>query len=147
MASYAVDTLRQPMTATGIVEAVREWEEAADGRRRPSERQARDEGTGMPLWGVEVLYGQTSFGRESTVTAKVTVGSVERPAPGRLTPIGFVGLVVEVRTNRAGGFTEVWSAEAVLAPAERAAGKPAAGSSSTSTSASGSGSGSSVSAA
>jgi hypothetical protein len=101
------------MTATGIVEPVREWDEGADGRRRPSERQARDEGTGMPLWGVEVLYVQSTFGRLATVTARVTVGAVERPGLAALSPIGFAGLVVEVRTNKAGGLVESWSAEAV----------------------------------
>jgi hypothetical protein len=113
MPSFAVDSERQPMTATGIVEPVREWDEGADGKRRPSERQARDEGTGMPLWGVEVLYVQSTFGRLATVTARVTVGAVERPGMAALSPIGFGGLVVEVRTNKAGGLVESWSAEAV----------------------------------
>jgi hypothetical protein len=140
MATYAVDSLRQPMTATGIVEPVREWDETPDGRRRPSDRQARDERTGMPLWAVEVLYGQTSFGRESTVCAKVTVGAVEQPTPARLTPVGFTGLRVEMRVNKAGGFTEVWSAEALMSPersgkAGSSSGGAPAGSSSASSSA------------
>lgn len=111
MASYAVDSVRQPMTATGIVEPVVEWEETPEGKRRPSERQARNEDTGMPLWAVEVLYIQTTFGRKSTVTAKVTVGGEDEPKPAPLTSIGFLGLRVEARTNKAGGFVEVWSAE------------------------------------
>lgn len=114
MATYAVDSIRQPMIATAIVEPVMEWDEMPDGRRRPSERQARNEDTGMPLWGVEVLYTQTSFGRESSVTAKVTVGAQEQPSPIRLRPIGFVGLRVEARANKAGGFVEVWSAESLM---------------------------------
>ena len=114
MATYAVDSIRQPMIATAIVEPVMEWDELPDGRRRPSERQARNEDTGMPLWAVEVLYTQTSFGRESSVTAKVTVGAVEQPSPVRLRPIGFVGLRVEARANKAGGFVEVWSAESLM---------------------------------
>lgn len=117
MATYEVDSMRQPMIATAIVEAVMEWEETPDGRRRPSERQAHHDATGMPLWGVEVLYTQTSFGRESTVAAKVTVGAEELPKPGRLAPIGFVGLRVDARTNKAGGFVEIWSAESLMAPA------------------------------
>ena len=114
MATYAVDSVRQPMIATAIVEPIMEWEETPDGRRRPSERQARNEDTGMPLWGVEVLYTQTSFGRESSVTAKVTVGAEAQPSPARLGPIGFVGLRVEARANKAGGFVEVWSAESLI---------------------------------
>ncbi len=124
MPSYAVDSSRQSMTATGIVEAVREWEEGLDGRRRPSDRQARDENTGMPLWGVEVLYMQTAFGRISTTTAKVTVGALEEPKPAPLTAIGFSGLTVEARTNKSGGFTENWFAEG-LAEAPKAASRPA----------------------
>jgi hypothetical protein len=114
MATYAVDSVRQPMTATGIVEPIMEWDERPDGTRRPSERQARNEDTGMPLWGVEVLYTQTSFGRESTVTAKVAAGAEQQPVPARLGPIGFVGLRVEARANKAGGFVEVWSAESLI---------------------------------
>ena len=117
MATYAVDSIRQPMIATAIVEPVVEWEETPDGRRRPSDRQARNEDTGMPLWAVEVLYTQTSFGRASTVTAKVTVGAEQQPVPGRLSPVGFTGLRVEARANKAGGFVEVWSAEALMEPA------------------------------
>ena len=59
-------------------------------------------------------YTQTSFGRDSTVTAKVTVGAQQQPVPTRLAPIGFVGLRVEARANKAGGFVEVWSAEALI---------------------------------
>jgi hypothetical protein len=102
MPKYSVDSVRQPMTATGIVDAIPEWEETPEGRRRPSDRQARNEDTGMPLWGVEVLYIQTAFGRRS------------KPAP--LTAIGFENLGVEVRTNKVGGLVEIWSADGVIEP-------------------------------
>ena len=118
MPSFAVDSMRQPMTATGIVEEVREWEETPEGRRRPSDRQARNENTGMPLWAVEVLYIQTSFGRRSTVTAKVVVDAQEEPKPSPLTPIGFTGLQVDVRVNKAGGFIEAWSAGSLMESAK-----------------------------
>ncbi|MGL5825363.1 MAG: hypothetical protein ACRCYU_11185, partial [Nocardioides sp.] len=68
MSSYCVDGERQVMFATGIVAEVPEWEEGKDGKRRPTKDQARDEGeggTGWPLWGVEVLYTSTSWGRTS----------------------------------------------------------------------------------
>ena len=123
MPSYAVDSIRQPMTATGIVEEVHEWEETPDGRRRPSETQARNEATGMPMWAVEVLYIQSSFGRKSTVTAKVTVHSKDEPKPSPLTPIGFAGLRVETRVNKAGGFIEAWVAEN-LVEAPKSAARP-----------------------
>ena len=126
MGSYAVDSIRQPMTGTGIVEAVMEWEETPDGRRRPSETQARNEATGMPIWAVEVLYIQTTFGRKSTVTAKVTVEAQEEPKVAPLTPIAFNGLSVDVRVNKAGGLVEVWSADSILEPA-KASGTRASG--------------------
>jgi hypothetical protein len=130
MPSYAVDSTRQPMTATGIVEPVMEWEETPEGRRRPTDKQSRNQATRMPLWAVEVLYIQTAFGRKSTTTAKVTVDSQEEPKPAPLSPIGFTGLRAEVRVNKAGGFVEMWSADSVLErtrsadapkPAEKAA--------------------------
>lgn len=130
MPSYAVDSTRQPMTATGIVEEVKEWEKTPEGKRRPSEKQARNEATGMPLWAVEVLYIQTSFGRKSTVTARVTVDAQEEPKLSPLTPIGFNGLRVDVRVNKAGGLLEVWSADSLLEarknPTNRPAGEKAA---------------------
>ena len=126
MSRFPVESSRQSMIATGIVEPVNEWMETADGKRRPSDVQATDENTGMFLWGVEVLYTQTSFGRESSVTAKVTVGAKDKPSPQKLTPIAFTGLEVEVRTNRAGGLTEVWYAEALADQPTVDAAKPGA---------------------
>lgn len=123
MPSYAIDSTQQSMTATGIVEAVKEWEETADGRRRPSDKQARNEDTGMPLWAVEVLYVQTSFGRRSTVTARVIVDSIDEPKAVPLTAITFGGLRVEVRANKAGVLVESWTAES-LADGIKAAARP-----------------------
>jgi len=101
---YAVDSKRQAMRSTGIVNEVFEWVER-DGKRKPSETQARDEDTGMLLWAVEVLYRQVSFGRESNTTGTVTVGSPVKP-------VSFVGQSVEVRVIKASGsLTESWRAE------------------------------------
>jgi hypothetical protein len=118
MPSYAVESMRQAMTATGIVAPVFEWVDKPEGGRRQSDTQARNEATGMPLWEVEVLHIQSSFGRLSTATAKVVVDAPEEPHPAPLTPIGFTGLRVEVRINRAGGWSEYWSADSVLEPAK-----------------------------
>ena len=118
MSFYAVDSKRQSMRSTGIVNEVKEWEEK-DGRRRPSEIQARDEDTGMPKWQVEVVYKQTSYGRESMATGVVEVGGVDRPVTGEFAKVEFVGLAVEVRVNKAGGLVEMWHAER-LAEADKA---------------------------
>lgn len=114
MPSYAVESTRQAMTATGIVAPVFEWIDKPEGGRRQSDQQARNDATGMPLWEVEVLHIQSSFGRLSTATAKVVVDAQEQPVLAPLTPIGFTGLRVEVRINKAGGWAEYWSAETIL---------------------------------
>ncbi len=68
----------------------------------------------MPLWAVEVLYRQVSFGRESNTTGTVTVGSPVRPVLGEFAPVAFVGLTVEVRVIKASGsLAESWRAEAL----------------------------------
>ncbi|MGL5857877.1 MAG: hypothetical protein ACRC35_05625 [Angustibacter sp.] len=113
MPNYAVDSSRQPMIATGVVGVVQEWEDKPGGGRRPSDRQARDEGTGMPLWQVEVLYQQTAYGRVSSVTAMVAVGAPEQPVVPTLGLVSFTGLRAEVRTTKAGGLVESWTAEAL----------------------------------
>lgn len=123
MTSYAVDSKRQHMRATGIVNEVRDWVEGADGKRRPGAEQARDENTGMPLWDLEVLYRQTSFGRESNVTGSVRVGAIERPRVTEFAPVSFNNLAVEVRINRAGGLVESWHADGLDEKATTARGQ------------------------
>ncbi|SRR5580765_898453 len=129
MTSYAVDSKRQAMRSTGIVNEVKDWVDAPDGKRRPAETQARDEDTGMPLWEVEVLYKQIAFGRESNTTGVVRVGSPVRPVMAEFAPVSFVGLSVECRVTKAGGLSESWRAEQVDDKVA-AAGPPASGSAS-----------------
>jgi hypothetical protein len=131
MATYAIDSGRTTLVGTGIVEPVMDWTETADGSRRPSEHQARDEATGMPLWGVEVLYQQSAWGRAATVTARVTVGAPAQPMVGQFAPVAFRGLTVDVRVNRkTGALSETWRAEEITAPtsASEAASTAATGS-------------------
>jgi hypothetical protein len=113
MPVYAVNSKEQSMTATGIVQAVVEWEDGPAGKRRPSDRQEKDEQTGLPLWLVEVMYLMVAFGRESTATSMVRVPCSARPEVQPLTRIEFDGLRCEVRTNKGGGFEERWSASAI----------------------------------
>lgn len=125
MTAYAVDSKRQGMRSTGIVEEVFEWVEL-DGKRRPSDVQAREEESGMPLWSVEVIYQQATWGRTATVTSKVTVGMPQQPVLAEFEPIEFVDLVAEVRTNKAGGLVESWSANRVVdgKPTSQSSGQP-----------------------
>ena len=127
---YEVDSERQAMVATGVEPSpVMVWEEVG-GKRRPSEtEQERDPDTGMPLWQIEVMYRQSVFGRDKTVTAMVKCGAVDTPKVGQFAPVSFRNLAVEVRTNRSGGATEYWTAEE-FAPAKGAAPSSSGGSAS-----------------
>lgn len=127
MPSYAVDSKRQGLRATGIVNEVTEWvEDPATGRRRSTDVQSRDADSGMPLWAVEIFYKQTAFGREAHATTTVRVGSPVRPVVREFGPVEFVGLVVEVRTSKAGGVVEIWHAEGMTGqPAGSGEGKAA----------------------
>ncbi len=117
MPGYVVDSSKQPMVATGVVSVEPEWQEKPGGGRRPKDVQARHEDTGMPLWGVEVMYQQVTYGRVSSVVASVTVQSVEQPNVTALGPIGFDGLRVEVRVIKASGvLVENWTADSLAAP-------------------------------
>ncbi len=129
MPSYAVDSARTALMATGIAEAVPEWEDLPDGRRRPSGTQASDEASGLPLWQVEVIYQQTSWGRTTTVTNRVTVAADRAPEVTPFTPVRFADLAVEVRVNRKSGvLIETWRASALAAGQDTAGGTDTAGS-------------------
>ncbi|MCF4121750.1 hypothetical protein L1785_12225 [Antribacter sp. KLBMP9083] len=118
MATFAVDSNRQKMMATGVVEPVMEWIETADGKRRPGETQARHAESGAPLWGVEVVYQSESWGRVSTESVKVTVPAREMPAPSMFTPIQFDGLVASVRIDRRNnGLSTSWEASGIAGAA------------------------------
>lgn len=112
MPSYAVESSKQPMAATGIVEPMMTWVEDRKGQRSQSDTQERHEQTGMPLWGVEVMYRTSSWGREETVTAKVTVGAEDEPQPRPYSALLFTNLRAEVYLKQ-GRLIERWSAESI----------------------------------
>ncbi len=148
MPEFAVESKRQPMTSTGIVNPVMEWGQDDKGKRFKTDRQQRDPDTGMPVWDFEVMYVGSNFGQDCTVTANVTVGAAEKPNPSPLTPVTFEGLRVSVFINKANGLAERWEAEAIGEMTERPAGKSdSASSNGASTSAKSSASSSSSSAA
>ena len=101
------------MDATGVVNAVMQWGEKSDGKRFKTDKQDRDPNTGMLKWGVEVFHRRVNFGEDSTVTAVIEVGAVEKPDPAPMTPVVFEGLELSIFPNKAGGFQERWSAEAI----------------------------------
>ncbi|WP_380169099.1 hypothetical protein [Jannaschia sp. R86511] len=131
MPAYVVDSSKQPMVATGVVDAKFDWVETAGGGRAQSEVQTRDDVTGMPVWGVEVMYQQVQYGRTSSVIASVTLPAYDRPYVTALGPVGFENLRVEVRVNKnTGGLVEYWSADSIAAPVPGSARRPSSSSSS-----------------
>lgn len=113
MATFAVDSSKQQMIGTGVVEPVLEWVEV-DGKRRPGDKQARHGDTGMPLWAVECVYRSEEWGRASTVCEKVSVGAMSEPTVQPFRPVAFEGLVVSVRVDRRTNSVSCsWSAEAI----------------------------------
>lgn len=110
---YAIDSQRQAMKATGIVNPTMAWEDTSSGRRPSKDQQERHEQTGMPLWDVEVSYKTETFGQMATANAMVRVGAPDRPVPEEYSPITFKVLQVEVYKTKAGGIGERWTAEAI----------------------------------
>lgn len=113
MATFAVDSSKQQMIGTGVVEPVMEWVEV-DGKRRPGDSQARHADTGMPLWAVECVYRSEEWGRASTISEKVSVGAMSQPSVQPFRPVNFEGLVVSVRVDRrTNSVSSSWSAESI----------------------------------
>ncbi|MFD1835299.1 hypothetical protein ACFSDA_09460 [Brachybacterium rhamnosum] len=113
MATFAVDSSKQQMIGTGVVEPVMEWVEV-DGKRRPGDNQARHGDTGMPLWAVECVYRSEEWGRASTLSEKVTVGAMSKPSVQPFRPVSFDGLSVSVRVDRrTNSIACSWSAESI----------------------------------
>src|SRR5215211_2378292 len=101
------------MDATGVVNKVMEWGQDAQGKRFKTETQDRDPNTGMLKWGLEVFHRRVNFGEDTTAVVVVEVGAAEKPDPIPMTPVVFDGLQVSIFPNKAGGFQERWSAEAI----------------------------------
>lgn len=112
-----MDGQRINLISTGKVHAVPVWQ---DGRMIDGQ-QVRDEATGMPLWSVDVVLDSA----DPTVRSEalgVRIPSLSAPVVTKWQPVIFEGLVVAVRTNKAGGLTAYWNADGVaagVAPARR----------------------------
>jgi hypothetical protein len=148
---FPIESRRMRMEATSVVNAVMQWGEDAKGKRFKTETQDRDPNTGMLKWGVEVFHRRVNFGEDCTVTAVVEVGAAKKPEPMPMTPVTFEGLELSIFPNKAGGFQERWSAEAIAdiqqRPGPKTESTSSSGSDSASSSKSSSGSSRSSSAA
>lgn len=110
MTAYAVDSRRQDLRATGIVNPVREWrQDPATGKRRRTEVQEVNQDR-IPMWDVEIRFVGTAFGEDQTMTAFVKVGSETRPEFVDGSRPEFMDLWVEERGTRT-----VWWADSLRA--------------------------------
>lgn len=107
-----VDGQRINLISTGKVHAVPVWQ---DGRMVDGQ-QVRDEATGMPLWSVDVVL-DSADPTERSEALGVRIPSLSAPVVTKWQPVIFEGLVVAVRTNKAGGLTAYWNADGVAGPA------------------------------
>jgi hypothetical protein len=110
---FPIDSPRMRMDATGVVNAVMQWGDKPDGKKFKTDKQDRDPNTGMLKWGLEVFHRRVNFGEDTTAVVVVEVGAAEKPDPAPMTPVTFEGLEVSIFPNKAGGFQERWSAEAI----------------------------------
>lgn len=117
MPEYPIDSDRSNMIATGKVAAQFEWD--TEGRR--TDRPKRDDGTGMPLWIVDVLVDDEDAAR--SVVAGVVVPSLDAPVVAKLHPITFERLRVSVYVQRrTGALVSSWSADGIKSQAAGRAG-------------------------
>lgn len=98
------------MESTGRVKPVPEWEEV-DGRRRPSDKQARSE-KGIPLWRVGVIYETEQWGEVDDVMNAVEVPAAEMPQVAKRQAVTFKDLTVLVTVSK-GQLREIWRAEGI----------------------------------
>lgn len=102
------------LIASGNVEAVREWTETEQGRRRSDVQASNDQG--IPLWQVEVLRSVQVFGETKTAAVPVQVAAKTEPVPEAFAPVGFDHLTVEFFVRKGGALGERWEAEGLVDP-------------------------------
>jgi hypothetical protein len=111
-----VDGGRISLVSTGKVHMVPVWDQAT--KRMIEGQQERDADTGMPLWTVDVVIDGDDDARSEAIGVRLP--ALSAPLVTKWQPVTFEGLVVAVRTNRAGGMTAYWSASGVAGvPAPR----------------------------
>ncbi len=117
MAVFPVDGSRLRLRATGVVSESADMVQGGDGKWS-NVGQARDKGTGFPLWDVEVVYRAESYGRSSTVVSVVSVGAVDEPVVVEDSYVQFTNLVVSCSTSKrnAGVLGTRFSAESIVEP-------------------------------
>lgn len=100
MRSIPVDTTRVQFIGTGKAASRAEYVELADGSRKRSGEQARDD-NGVPLWAVDVLVDDDEADRAEVVGVKIA--SYDEPHTEKWKPVKFTNLVVVPYVDRGSG--------------------------------------------
>lgn len=90
---FAIDTVRSPLLATGVVRPVEKF-----GERGVQEQ----DGAGTPLWEVEVLVQAREFGKPVTKTLAVRLPAPHEPQVAQFQPIGLEHPVVSFYVAKGG---------------------------------------------
>lgn len=114
-----VDADRLNLISTGHVTEVKEWAELADGSRKPSGNQARNEARVL-LWVVDALVD----GEERGEVIGIQIASQVEPQVKRLEPLRLDGLTARVSVGKDGRVRMYWSADGVVGASVKAASQP-----------------------
>lgn len=123
MRSIPVDLTRCNLIGTGKCSPKAEYVELSNGERRPSGNQAKHDGTGLPLWVVDVLVDDDDARRAEVVG--VTVPAADEPTVPKYQPARFRNVTATIYVDRASGRASV-SLRAESVDAVSSAAKPSA---------------------
>lgn len=98
MARLPIDGTALTLVATGKHRAVPKYAEIADGSRRAVPGSHETDGTGTPLWAVDVLLDDDDSNRAQAVSVKVA--SDTEPQLPKYQPVQFVGLTCTPYVDR-----------------------------------------------
>jgi hypothetical protein len=98
MARLPIDGQALTLVATGKYRAVPKYAEIADGSRRAVPGSQETDGTGTPLWAVDVLLDDDDSDRAQAVSVKVA--SASEPQLPKYQPVQFVGLTCTPYVDR-----------------------------------------------
>lgn len=107
----AVDMARQPLTTSGITNAVYRFQNDAERQAGAVRLQDLSE-DGVPLWEIEAHFVVQQFGKTTTEVIQVRVPSLVQPIV-EAGPVRFIALTVRTSINKKGAFAAYWAADGI----------------------------------
>jgi len=101
MVNLPIDGQALTFIATGKYRPVRQYAELSDGSRRAVPGSQETDGTGTPMWAVDVLLDDDDSDRAQAVSVKVA--SPSEPQLPKYQPVTFVGLTCKPWVDRRNG--------------------------------------------